>query len=87
MEAEKPITMTVKKIAENCKQQISDEDYIYVFIPTVFDEFCKQLCKEQRENCADEWGDIEIKITRSGHYNDIQFVKDSIEDAPEPELK
>lgn len=38
---------TAKKMAEDAKIPISDEDYYYNFYPDKFDEFCKQLIKER----------------------------------------
>ncbi len=54
--------MTANKLANNAKEQISDDDFVYTFHPDEFDEFCKQLCKEQRHICQIEMDKDSVQL-------------------------
>jgi len=76
--------MTAKEIAEDCKFQISKEDFRYVFHPNKFNKFCKQLCKEKAQKCA-----INL-ITRSEfkiYPKDYIWFKNIINNALNPEFE
>lgn len=73
--------MTAKEIKDKVfRHQSSGQWEGYHFEPEEFATFWSQLCKEQREICADNahW--------ESGSETDPQYLRESIIDSPEPEL-
>ena len=75
--------MNAKEIAEDAKVPISDEDYYYNFHPDIFNEFCKQLLKEQWE--------IYLKLafpavsTMEDEFGNIYLRQSDLDDVPIPE--
>ena len=52
--------MNAKEMAENARRESmtysEDSTCGYIFTPEEFCQFCEQLCREQREICADNYG-------------------------------
>lgn len=70
--------LTAKEMAEDAKVPVSDEDYYYNFHPDIFNKFCKQLLKEQREICANKIEAI---------YGTAKIIRYNILNSPEPKFE
>ncbi len=75
--------MKAKELLKKIKGwDINEETYDDLVLKDI-NQFKKEVCEKQREICADEWGDIVVEILRSNHHLDKQFIKGTIETAPE----